>query len=106
MKKGDNIGVKDRNGKDIMFGDIVRFADKVDWYRHEYKIDVLIGKISGKEALAKIDAMPYEERVLDDFPMFYEWLLSEELQEYWEVVGNKFNNPAMAEIIKNRNEKQ
>jgi hypothetical protein len=78
-------GVIDRNKNKIYFGDTLRFADKVEWYRGEYLSKVALGIISKKQALEEIEAKPYEERLIEENQDF-EWLLSSEIQSYWEVV--------------------
>ena len=77
--------IRDRNGKMIYFGDTVRFADKVEWYRSEYTGKLLLGMITKKDALKEINAKPYEERLVENV-QDYEWLLSSEIQIYWEVI--------------------
>jgi len=78
-------GVFDRNKNKIYFGDTLRFADKVEWYRGEYWSKVALGIMSKKQALEEIEAKPYEERLIEENQDF-EWLLSSEIQSYWEVV--------------------
>ena len=78
-------GVIDRNKNKIYFGDTLRFADKVEWYRGEYWSKVALGIMSKKQALEEIEAKPYEERLIEEIQDF-EWLLSSEIQSYWEVV--------------------
>jgi len=75
----------DRNKTKIYFGDTLRFADKVEWYRNEYWSKVALGIMSKKQALEEIEAKPYEERLVEENQDF-EWLLSSEIQSYWEVV--------------------
>ena len=78
-------GIIDRNKTKIYFGDTLRFADKVEWYRGEYWSKVALGIISKKQALEEIETKPYEERLIEGNQDF-EWLLSSEIQSYWEVV--------------------
>jgi len=78
--------IKDRNGNMIHFGDKVRFADKVEWYRSEYWADVMVGNKTREQALEEIEGRPYEERIVENV-QDYEWLLSSEIQTYWEVVA-------------------
>ena len=93
-------GLKDKNGKEIYFDDILRFSDKWEWYRGEYGIKMMFADKKRKEELqAKYDAEPYEERVVESIED-YEWLLSSEIQQYWEVIGNKWENPELLEETK------
>jgi len=78
-------GIVDRNKNKIYFGDTLRFVDKVEWYRGEYFSKVALGIMTKKKALEEIEAKPYEERLIEDNQDF-EWLLSSEIQSYWEVV--------------------
>jgi len=78
--------IKDRNGRMIYFGDTVRFVDKVEWYRGDYWAKVAHGVMTREEALKEIDEKPYEERLVENV-QDYDWLLSSEIQTYWEVVG-------------------
>ena len=78
-------GVIDRNKNKIYFGHTLRFADKVEWYRGEYWPKVALGIMSKKQALEEIEEKPYEERLIEKNQDF-EWLLSSEIQSYWEVV--------------------
>jgi predicted fused transcriptional regulator/phosphomethylpyrimidine kinase len=77
--------IKDRNGDMIHFGDKVRFADKVEWYRNEYFAKVMVGAMTREEALLEIENKPYEERIVENV-QDYDWLLSSEIQTYWEIV--------------------
>ena len=84
-KQWNSTKIKDRNGWEIMFGDTLRFADKVEWYRSEYWVKVAVGLMTKEEALKEIESKPYEERKIGSV-QDYEWLLSSEIQSYWEVV--------------------
>lgn len=80
-------GIKDSKGVDIYEGDIVRFSDKWEWYRGQYGIKMMAAEGERLEELkAQYEAEPYEERVVK-LPEAYEWLLSSEIQSYWEVIG-------------------
>lgn len=78
-------GVLDKNGREICFGDTVRFSDKVEWYRRDFWAKVTLGIMTKEEALAEIAKLPYEERKVESI-YAYEWLLSEDIQIYWAVV--------------------
>ena len=78
-------GVFERNKKKKKIKNNLRFADKVEWYRGEYWSKVALGIMSKKQALEEIEAKPYEERLIEENQDF-EWLLSSEIQSYWEVV--------------------
>lgn len=79
-------GILDSKKNKIYFGDTLRFSDKWEWYRGEWGWK-LMGK-SGKEKedlLKEYESLPYEERLIESNQDF-EWLLSSEIQSYWEVV--------------------
>jgi len=80
-------GLLDKNGKEIYESDILRFSDKWEWYR-----------ASGATA-KEIEKLPFEERVIT-IPENYEWLLSSEIQTYWEVIGNIYENEDLLEELK------
>ena len=82
MRKPTDI--RDKNGDMIYFGDRVRFADKIEWYRGEYWPDVMAGNKTREEAFKEIEKRPYEERLVESV-QDYEWLLSDEIQVYWEI---------------------
>jgi len=78
-------GIKDRAGNKIYFGDKLRFTDKWEWYRGEWAWKLMGKKGEEREKLIKeYDALPYEERIIDSVND-YEWILSGEIQSYWEV---------------------
>lgn len=85
MKYGQGTDIRDKNDRLIRFGDKLRFTDKVEWYRNEYFAKVLLGSMTREDALKEIDKKPYEERTIESVHD-YEWLLSSEIQAYWEVV--------------------
>ena len=85
MKKRKSTQIKDRHGKTIYFGDKLRFYDKVEWYRVDYTGKIIRGEMTGAEALAEIEKLPYEERLVESV-QDYGWLLSDEIQRYWEIV--------------------
>ena len=61
----------------------MRFFDKAEWYKSDLIKLGFEGK-SNQEALRWLNAQPYEERVVE-LPQVYEWLLSSEIQTYWEI---------------------
>ena len=72
--------IKDRNGNEIFFGDTLRFADKWEWYRSpKYWF------MEPEEVTKEIESLPYEERLVESIKD-YEWLLSSEIQSWWEIV--------------------
>ena len=79
-------GLKDKNGKEIYVGDILQFSDKFEWYRRPF-----LDKSEIDEILNDHEKYPYERRVVK-LPESYEWLLSSEIQTYWEVIGNEYEN--------------
>ena len=79
-------GVVDRNKTKIYFGDNLRFVDKWEWYKGTWAWK-LMGKIGEeREKLEKeYNELPFEERLIENKEDF-EWLLSSEIQSYWEVL--------------------
>jgi len=85
-------GLKDKNGVEIYEGDILRFSDKWEWYKLEWTWKLMGVKGEQKEKLIEeYNSLPYEERVIEGNED-YEWLLSGEIQQYWEVIGNIYEN--------------
>lgn len=93
--EGQYTGLKDSKGKEIYFGDILRFNDKWEWYRGQYAIKMMFATEEKREELqAQYDAEPFEERIVESIED-YEWLLSSEIQSYWDVIGNIYENPEL-----------
>lgn len=89
------VGVKDKNGILIFENDILEFSDKWEWYRYSYGIKMRFAdEVKRAELQKQYDAEPMERRVIK-IPESYEWLLSSEIQTYWQVVGNVFQNPEL-----------
>ena len=84
MKTGQETDIKDMHGNMIRFGDSVRFANKAEWYGGEYKARLLFGEITKEQALKEIEEKPFETRIVESV-QDYEWLLSSEVQRYWEI---------------------
>jgi len=87
-------GPKDKNGKEIYEGDVLQFSDKLEWYRGDVFKHSIRGKSVHEEIKTNHIKYPYERRVIE-MPECYEWILSEEIQRYWEVVGNIHENPEL-----------
>ena len=85
-------GVKDKNDVEIYEDDIVRFADKYEWYRSPFRSEDEI-----KDILEDHVKYPYKQKLVK-IPESYKWLLSGEIQTYWEVVGNIHQNPELKEL--------
>lgn len=77
--------ILDANGNMIHFGDTLRFTDKKEWYGSNYYTSILLGKITEEQAAKEIEELPYEERIVKSV-QDYDWLLSSEIQQYWEIV--------------------
>ncbi len=87
--------VKDKNGTDIYDGDILEFSDKWEWYKGSYGIKMHFAEGENLARLKKqYEEEPMERRVIE-LPANYEFLLSDEIQKYWEVVGNINQNPEL-----------
>jgi uncharacterized phage protein (TIGR01671 family) len=92
IAKRQFTGLQDKNGVDIYADDIIQFSDKYEWYRSP-----LQSKDEIEEILQDHVKYPYERRTVK-IPEDYEWLLSSEIQNSWEVIGNIHQNP---ELINN-----
>ena len=88
-------GVPDMNGKEIFQNDILEFTDKWEWYRSKYAVKFWFANEKETKKLQKqYDAEPMERRVIS-LPNDYDFLLSQEIQQYWKVIGNKLENPEL-----------
>lgn len=77
--------IKDKNGDEIFFGDTLVFVDKWEWYKRSYGPKFYFADNERKEQLRKeYEAEPLEERLVKNV-QDYEWLLSGDLQQYWEI---------------------
>jgi len=81
---GQLTGLYDRNKKAIYEGDILQFSDREEWYSNTIMFQ-------DKSVLDDLEKFPYERRTVY-MPDCYEWILSSEIQEWWEVIGNIFDN--------------
>lgn len=85
-------GLKDKNGKEVYEGDVLQFSDKWEWYRGQFGGGWLATQADKTEVETNHVKYPYERRVVN-LPSDYEWLLSSEIQTYFEVIGNIYENP-------------
>ena len=88
-------GIKDKNGKEVFVGDIIQFSNREVWFRNNLFLE---SPEKRKEILEDVKKYPYERREVC-FPESYEWLLSDEIQEYWEVIGNVYENPELKDVL-------
>lgn len=91
---GQFTGLKDKNGKEIYEGDIIVFSDKWEWYKGKYGIKMCFANPEERAVLnSDYEKEKLESRVVE-IPDFYEWATSE-IQKYWEIVGNIYQNPEL-----------
>mgnify|MGYP001221606843 CR=1 FL=1 len=92
-------GLKDKNGKEIYEGDIVEFSDKWEWYRCKYGISMMFAKSEEGDRYKKIkaayEAEPMERRVVQFDPYDSYGLSKVDLESYWEIIGNIYQNPEL-----------
>lgn len=84
-------GIMDKNGAEIYEGDTLRFVDKWEWWRGRFAGGILASEADRNEVLTNHEKYPYEERTVE-LPADYEWLLSSEVQAYWEIVAKESTN--------------
>lgn len=84
-------GLKDKNGKEIYEGDILQFSDKWEWHRGKFAGGILATAKDVEEVSLDHEKYPYERRKIE-MPDCYEWILLSELKQYWEVIGNIYEN--------------
>lgn len=86
-------GLKDKNGKEIYEGDILQFSNRREWFR----LDLFLkNKEEQNEILNNLKEYPFERRIIE-MPNSYEWMLDDEIQRYWEVIGNIYENKELLE---------
>ena len=83
--------IYDRNGQEIFEGDTLRFADKWEWHRGTFGGGWLATQADYQEVLTNHEKYPYEDRTIT-LPGDYEWLLSKEIQTYWEIIPKESTN--------------
>jgi uncharacterized phage protein (TIGR01671 family) len=92
---GEYTGLKDKNGKEIYEGDIVRFADKWEWYRGEWAGGLLATEKDKKEVETDHVKYPYQTEVVEYNQGSFWPAPASELPIYWEVIGNIHENPEL-----------
>lgn len=85
--------LKDKNGKEIYEGDILQFSDKWELNKTNMLLMALSGK-TVKERQEWLDAIPYCQQEVK-MPDCYTSLSKSDLQQYWEVIGNIYENPEL-----------
>ena len=90
-------GIKDKNDVEIFEGDILQFTNKIVWYQSKFFRARLNNDKQAMEEIANnhVD-YPFERRIIQ-MPDCYEWILSSEIKDYWEVIGNIHENPELME---------
>lgn len=81
----NQTGVKDMHGNMIKWGDTLRFANKAEWYKIDYLVDLSLGNITKEDMEKDLEKKPYYTKKVECI-QDYEWLLSSEIQMYWEIV--------------------
>lgn len=89
-------GLKDKNGKEIYEGDILEFTDKWEWYRSSYGIKMnFAGQSELKELQEKYAAEPMHRREVKFDPLEGYGLSKGDLEDYFEIIGNIYENPEL-----------
>jgi uncharacterized phage protein (TIGR01671 family) len=89
-------GLKDKNGKEIYEGDILEFTDKWEWYRSSYGIKMnFAGPSELKELQEKYAAEPMHRREVKFDPLEGYGLSKGDLEDYFEIIGNIYENPEL-----------